>query len=278
MRNAPQHTYEEIRDVVIELLLQPLPDTIVQHSPGQWNHLLTSVGLVFAQREGQQLHPNDAQRYMSSSDRELARDVFWDLFRQGVIILGKDDNNPMWPSFRLSYFGQKTLQSGNPYRFHDTTSYLIMVKNEVPDISPEAIAYLDEAIAAFYAGCLLASCVMLGVAAEAEFLRLIHEAIKNPTHGPVFLSTQKSPFIHGKITKFASALKPLMPSLPREATEDLETNFSPRRDCIPRRAWPCRWSSSAEDSSATAPIRRLACTSFLRHLGLRGQVRRAVAM
>ena len=101
------------------------------------------------------------------------RDVFWDLFRQGFITLGKDDPNNMWPWFRLSHFGQKTLQIQSPYRFHDTTSFIAMTKREVPDISPEATAYLEEAVAAFYAGCLLASCVMLGVAAEAEFLRLI---------------------------------------------------------------------------------------------------------
>lgn len=227
MRNPKQHSYEEIRDVVVEVLLNPPPEAIVQHSPLQWNYLLTSVGIVFAQREGHQLHPNDAQRFMSPSDRELVRDVFWDLFRQGIIILGMNDANPMWPWFRLSHFGQKTLQNQNPYRFHDTTSFLALVRNEVPDISPDTITYLDEAVAAFYAGCLLASCVMLGVAAEAEFLRLIDVAAKSPTHGSAFAVTQKPRFIHEKITKFASILKPLIPSLPRPATEDLETNFMP---------------------------------------------------
>jgi hypothetical protein len=200
MPNPRQHTYEEIRDVVMEVLLNPLSGSITRHSPGQWNHLLASVAIAFAQREDRQLDPTDAERLTSPSDRELVRDVFWDLFRQGIIILGMNDANPMWPWFRLSHFGQKTLQNQNPYRFHDTTSFLAIVRKEVPDISSEAVAYLDEAVAAFYAGCLLASCVMLGVAAEAEFLRLVDAATSSSTYSGTFAPVSKSQFIRGKIT------------------------------------------------------------------------------
>jgi hypothetical protein len=79
----------------------------------------------------------------------------------------------------LSHFGKRTLTAQSPYRFHDTSSFLNLVKTEIPDVSQEAVTYLDEAVSAFYAGCLLASCVMLGVAAEAEFLRLVDVAAKN---------------------------------------------------------------------------------------------------
>ena len=162
------------------------------------------------------LHPYDA---------ELVRDVFWDLFRQGLIILGLNDLNPVWPWFRLSYFGQKGLQSQNPYRFHDANSFLSMVTAEVPDISPEARAYLEEAVAAFYSDCLLASCVMLGVAAETEFLRLVEVASKNIIHGAKFASAQKATFIRQKITKFQAALTPLLTQLPQKAVEGIDANF-----------------------------------------------------
>jgi hypothetical protein len=148
------------------------------------------------------------------------------LFRQGFITLGMNDSNPNWPWFRLSHFGQQTLQSQNPYRFHDTASFLAMVKKEVPDISTEAVTYLDEAVAAFYAGCLLASCVMIGGAAEAEFLRLIDVAASSATHGSIFVPVKKLAFIRPKITKFHGLLKPLITTLPRSATEDLETNLT----------------------------------------------------
>ena len=78
--------------------------------------------------------------------------------------------------FGLATSERRRSRPKAPYRFHDTNSFLSLVKTEVPDISREAVIYLDEAVAAFYGGCLLASCVMLGVAAEAEFLRLAEVA------------------------------------------------------------------------------------------------------
>src|ERR1039458_2986157 len=103
--------------------------------------------------------------------RSNCRRTFWDLFRQGFITLGMDDNNETWPWFRLSHFGEETLKAQSPYRFHDRNSFIGLVKDGVPDISAEALTYLDEAVASFYADCPLASCVMLGVAEILEIGR-----------------------------------------------------------------------------------------------------------
>jgi hypothetical protein len=112
-------------------------------------------------------------------------------------------------------------------RFHDTTSYLAIVRNEVPDILDEAVAYLEEAVAALYADCLLASCVMLGVAAEAEFLRLVHVATTSATYGANFAPVLKETFIRSKITKFHAVLKALAtPLQPKKDFEDLDTNLT----------------------------------------------------
>jgi hypothetical protein len=158
-------------------------------------------------------------------DLELIRDVFWDMFRQGYIVLGGHDPNE---SFRLSQFAEQTLKSHSPYRFHDTRSFVAMVSKEVQDISSEAIAYLEEAVATFYADCLLSSCVMLGVAAEIEFLRLLEVASKSATYGSAFPLTSGHDPIRKRITRFQKSLQPLLnaKSLPQEAVEDLDTNFS----------------------------------------------------
>lgn len=213
----PPHTYEEIREIVIDILLGREKTT---YDVQQWVSLLSGVGEVFARR----LKAEDQR--LDRQDAELVRDVFWDLFRQGFITLGVNHDNPMWPFFRLSHFGQQTLQSDRPYRFHDTTSFLAMVRAEVPDVSPEAIAYLDEAVSAFYSGCLLASSVMLGVAAEAEFLRLVDVASASPTYGSAFSPIQNQRFIRQKITAFQSAIAPHLKHFPREAIEDLDANFN----------------------------------------------------
>ncbi|MBO6707539.1 MAG: hypothetical protein JJ912_15715, partial [Roseitalea sp.] len=152
---------------------------------------------------------------------------FWDLFRQGAITLGMNNSNPNWPFFRLSHLGERTLASQSPWRFHDTSSYLTLVRREVPDLSDQAAVYLDEAVQAFYAQCLLASCVMLGVAAEAEFLRLLDVAVSRPNVGRSFQSAANEKFIRQKITRFLPALTAIAPQLDRQATEDLDTNFAP---------------------------------------------------
>jgi len=61
--------------------------------------------------------------------------------------------------------------------------------------------------------------------AEAEFLRLL-DTVGSGKNASQFLAAQKPFFIRKKIEAFHLALKPLMPQLPKDATEDLETNLT----------------------------------------------------
>ena len=226
--NLPQHTYEEIREVVIDILLGKETTT---YGASQYANLVTSVGEVFDRRRPRTPQPGHfgagPRAQLHPSDAELVRDVFWDLFRQGFITLGGNNSNESWPFFRWSHFGQQTLKSHSPYRFHDTTSFLALVRQKIPDISAEATSYLDEAVGTFYAGCMLASCVMLGVAAEAGFLRLVDVASNSIAHGAAFGSVTKERVIHSKITKFQAALKPILPNfMPKKDFEDIDSNFT----------------------------------------------------
>lgn len=162
------HSYEELHDAAVDILLGREQGISV---PNQWTTLQQVVAEVFARREG--AAPDPFPRQLSPQDAELIRDVFWDLFRQGFITLGMNDSNPTWPWFRISHFGRNSLAQERPFRFTDTSSYLKMVRKEVPNLDSITEKYLDEAVSAFYAGCFLASCVMLGVAAEARFLLLL---------------------------------------------------------------------------------------------------------
>lgn len=149
------HSYEEIRDAAIDILLGR---DRVEWKPEQYSNLVTGVAEVLERRsrpEGTRSPYGSAEQIpLAPQDQEFVRDVFWDLFRQGIITLGLNRHNDAWPWFRLSHFGQQALATQGPYRFHDTSSFINLVKGEAPDISPEALAYLDEAVAAFYAGCL----------------------------------------------------------------------------------------------------------------------------
>lgn len=222
MWNLPQHSYEEIRETVIEVILNEAVNqyaAVLEHAARrlakQHGAPPLATGMAYPGAHTQ-LHPNNSS---------LVLEVVWDLFRQGFITLGLNDANPGWPWLRLSRFGRHALLTTSPYRFHDTNSFLRLVKTDIPDISPEAVTYLEEAVAAFYADCLLACCVMLGVAAEAEFLRLVDVASSSAVHGEKFAPVKKLTFVRQKLTNFQDLLKPLIPALPKNSTEDLEINF-----------------------------------------------------
>lgn len=217
-RNNKQHSYEEIRGAIVDIITNPTG------APEQWVSLISALSDELERRDNG-VGANQPSYYganLSVYDEELARDAFWDLFRQGMITLGLDRANDKWPFFRLSHLGRTELLSQNPLRFHDVKSYLALVEGQVPDLSVEAKGYLTEAIGAFYADLPLSACVMLGVAAEAEFIRLVDAAAANATHGSRFKAAQKAEFIGSKVAKFRSALDAIRPNLKKENTENLE--------------------------------------------------------
>jgi hypothetical protein len=224
-RELANHSYEELRGVVVDILSNKERTT---YAVSYYDYLVKGVTEILNRREypGQSFNWISNDIRLHTQDRDLIRDIFWDLFRQGVIILGINDSNEGWPYFRLSNFGERTIRTQNPFRFHDTASFITHARKEFPDISDIAVTYLEEAVAAFYADCLLSSCVMLGGAAEAEFLRLIEVAVASSAKfASAFSSIQNKDRIHEKIKKFNNAIERIKKDLPYEAIEDHETHF-----------------------------------------------------
>lgn len=219
MRQIVQtHSYEELRTVVIDVLLGEK----TSFEMGRFSNLVDGVAEVLVRRGAacqDRPHYSGGLR-MDARDVELTRDIFWDLFRQGIVILGRDENNDNWPFFRLSHHAKETLSKQSPYRFHDVNSYLKLVRNEAPDILQETEAYLEEAIDTFYVDCLLACCVMIGVAAEIEFLRMIATGVAHPVHGVLFQTIEAERFLRQKITKFQNSFPSLPKALRDGAGED----------------------------------------------------------
>jgi hypothetical protein len=221
MASSMDSTYEEIQGAVVSIILGEEQTT---YGSDQFASLEHSVIEVVARRRGI-IGPNPALPD-AATVKELVRDVFWDLFRQGFITPGLNSSNPNLPYFRISHFGKKSLASSRPFRFHDSSSYIKLVSGNVPDISDRTIEYLEEAVSTFYSGSLLASAVMLGVAAELEFLRVVDVAASLDVTKKEFTKIQEERFIRGKLQKFIPEVKRIEKSLDREATEDLETNFA----------------------------------------------------
>ena len=185
--NRQEHSYEELREVVIAVLLDSSNNGV-----DRFDKLLDMATAELCKEDGleygtyhfsdgwaTQLHPNDA---------EVALQIVWDLFRQGIVTLGSDASNPCWPWLRLSRFGECALQHG-PYRFHSKAEFLKALHSEANDLSPDASLYLREAVADFYTDRLLSTCVMLSIAAESEFLRLLDVAKNVIAHVPCSVVT-----------------------------------------------------------------------------------------
>jgi hypothetical protein len=129
--NATQHSYEELRTLVI--------DELLARTCQNFDELQEKVSQAILKRNSQWPRPpeetgmayQDAVSYLHPYDSSTILEAFWDLFRQGVITLGKDVRNPGWPWFRLSRFGE-SIKSQSEFRFHDTSglsgdSYVFVV-------------------------------------------------------------------------------------------------------------------------------------------------------
>ena len=215
------HSYEEIRAAALDVLAGREPSA--SYAANQIENLNALTAQVFARRENQ---PEMRGIRLSPSDSESLLEVFWDLFRQGIITLGKDNVNPTYPHFRLSRLGRSILENQDTYFFHDVQSYTRRIKDQVPSIDSVTLLYLQEALQAFRSGCILSSSVMLGVAAEHTFLLLVERVENSSTYATTFTAVSKERLILRKANKFKQVLDQQRKSLPPAINEDLDTHFA----------------------------------------------------
>jgi hypothetical protein len=220
------HSFEEIRAATLDLLAGR---ERAAYPPNQYQNLLTGVGEIFARRENPSFRqtvppPSPSFTRLSTDDSELFLEVFWSLFREGIITLGLNDSNREFPFCRVSEFGKRIIEHQQAYFFHDVSSYEKAIKTEVTSIDSTTLLYLKEAMQSFRSGCVLACTVMLGVAAEHTFL-LVLEAI-NQKHSSIFGSVNNERTILHKINKFKKILDAQAQNLTSTIKEDLDTHFA----------------------------------------------------
>jgi hypothetical protein len=174
----PDHPYEEIRKAAVDILARRwkpnVPDGF--KTPIQYNQLKEAVGNLLNFNEVRYGHLPSYQSNISDEDSDAFLEVFWDLFRQGVITLGINNNNKEFPFFRVSSFGKKIIENEDLYFFHDVLSYMTLIHEQIPNIDDITLMYLKEATRSFYSDCYLSSSVMLGVASEHTFLKILETA------------------------------------------------------------------------------------------------------
>lgn len=222
------HSFEEIRSAALDLLAGRERGS---YDLTQYQHLLIGIGEVFARREGRSQDRNyqgggTFGPSLTSNDRERFLEVFWTLFREGVVTLGLNDSNREFPFFHLTEFGRRIIAHQQAYFFHDVSIYEALVRSEIPAIDETTLLYLKESMQSFRAGCILAATVMLGVATEHTFLLLIEKIEQNPTHSATFVNVGNERTILQKANKFKNILDQQYRSLPPDVRDDLDTHFA----------------------------------------------------
>lgn len=99
------------------------------------------------------------------------QEVFWQLVVEGILAPGLNPSNPNLPWFHVTKYGKQVLQESvaNP---HDPTDYLVRLQQRVINPDATVVVYLSESLFSLRRGNLIASTVMLGIAAERVFLLL----------------------------------------------------------------------------------------------------------
>ena len=218
------HSYEEIRNASLDILSGREQ---CDFQPTQYEHLQIGVAEVLARTESPNQKFDRHERFvLSAAEKELFLEVFWDLFRQGIITLGLNDTNRQFPFCRISHFGKKLLQHQDAYFFHDVSGYTDLIRKNVPKIDAVTLLYLQEAMQAFRSGCILSATVMLGVATEPTFLLLLEKMERNPECKGRFTTVKKQKTILQKVNKFKNVLDQQSKSLPLGIREDIDTHFA----------------------------------------------------
>ena len=213
------HTYDELYQVAIDILngndplKNPLSGDITQFVS---LHLRIAEILYFRENNLERFPSNlDGKLKLSRDDEDLFRDVFWDLFRQGIITLGYDNNNVEYPWFRVSYRGKKILENQSLYYFHSVESYEKVIRENIPDIDDVTVIYLKEAMQSYLQGCVLSATVMLGVATEHTFELLLDDIQENEQYTSVFSNVFTEKTALQRLTKFKNLLPSIHKELPK---------------------------------------------------------------
>lgn len=237
-----QHSLEELRQAACSVLRKTKPG-----SGGEYKGLQTGVAQFFAAQDGHAPLPgvSHTQDRLSIADANLFVEVFWGLFREGIITLGMNDEAPNFPWYRLTEYGLRVLSNPDPYYFADVAHFEEMLLASAPQIDQVTIVYAKEAYQSVKCGNILASSTLLGIATEHTF-DLLLEAVADHPACPLFVKAFHEPGVLGRLAAFKAALDANITQMAPQLKEDLELRFMALLSVM--------WTFRTEDDHPTGKI------------------------
>lgn len=109
------------------------------------------------------------------------QEAFWQLLIEGIVAPGMNHANMNLPFFHVTEYGRTVLAAG-PANPHFPNRYLARLAERIEHVDPTVESYLSESLHSFRRGNIVASSVMLGIAAERVFLVLCESVIDSLEH------------------------------------------------------------------------------------------------
>lgn len=100
--------------------------------------------------------------------RPLLLQVFWEFVLDGIVCPGTASGQLAFPFFQLTEHGARVLKEPT-YVPHDAIDYMVQLGKAIPAADPTVLAYLREALNCYKHRTIVASMMMLGIAAERVF-------------------------------------------------------------------------------------------------------------
>jgi hypothetical protein len=163
-------------------------------------------------------------------------EALWLLASEGLVYVDYTQDAPTNWRWALTERGSRLAASTDEYEPDDPEGYLKSLRANVSDLDELVLLYAQEALAAYQAGCYLASSVMLGVASERTF-QLLGEAcapwlpeLEERKFREVFDSARRN--YVDKFVEFRRRIEPKKGDLPAEFSDNMELTLNSVLDLL----------------------------------------------
>jgi hypothetical protein len=160
---------------------------------------------------------------------ELSEEVLWQMVSQGIVVPSTNCDS-IGNQFRVTDYGLKVIIEGS-FIPNDPMAYLNELKRRAPTVMTDtATTYASEALRCHNASCYTAAVLLLGVAAESAFLKLLDSVDSALQDAAERQKLRKCKFVKEKhdwmVTKYQSLDRSVLQQLPQSTGTSLVSLYN----------------------------------------------------